>query len=320
MRWVAVVGALLAVALTSPTVAACRPPTAVPAEPSAAPSVRAPTATSPSQLRAITSWVYQLQNYAGGKLDAIAAAPQQLAVIDLARDAGADYFRPDEIAAVRATGKAVLSYFEIGSIEDFRPEAAPINREAPDLVLNRWDSWPQEHFVRYWDERWWDRVLQPRLDQALAAGFDGVYLDTPLAYEELDLSMVPGRTRADLARAMADLVIRMSRYAKHSRPGFLVVPQNSPELREQPGYVDAIDGIGIEELYYLATDRPCDLDYCPVNLRNVRALRDAGKFVLAVDYAAVPDHITAACAKYRKEGFAGYVGPLELDRIAPPCT
>jgi cysteinyl-tRNA synthetase len=275
---------------------------------------------TPRPPREISSWVYQLQNYADNALDAIASAPQQLAVVDLARNAGADYFRADEIAAVRASGKTVLSYFEIGSIEDFRPESDPIRREAPDLVLNQWETWPQEHFVKYWDQRWWDRVIQPRLDQALSAGFDGVYLDTPLAYEELDLALVPGHSRADLARAMADLVIRMSRYAKQRQPGFLIVPQNSPELRSQAGYVDAIDGIGIEELYYRATDLPCDLDYCAENLENIRALRAAGKFVLAVDYADQPDNIRKACAGYRKEGFAGYVGPLALDHIAAPCA
>jgi cysteinyl-tRNA synthetase len=278
-----------------------------------------PLASTTAPPLGVTSWVDQLQNYAGGKLDAIAAAPYQLAVIDLARDGGSGYFRPEEVAAVRTSGKIVLSYFEIGSIEDYRPEAGPISRDAPDLVLNRWESWPHERFVRYWDPRWWDRVIQPRLDQALSAGFDGVYLDTPLAYEELDLAMVPGRTRPELARAMADLVIRMSRYAKSRHPGFLIVPLNSPELREQSGYVDAIDGIGVESLFYLPTDRPCDMDYCPVNLGNVRALRAAGKFVLAVDYAARPDRVQAACNEYRREGFAGYVGPPELNRIAPPC-
>jgi cysteinyl-tRNA synthetase len=279
----------------------------------------APAMIIPPAPHDVTSWVDQLQNYAGGGLDEIVEAPQQLAVVDLARDAGSDFFRPEEIAAVRASGKIVLGYFEIGSIEDYRPEAGPIARDAPDLLLNRWPTWPEERFVKYWDPRWWDRVIRPRLDQALSAGFDGVFLDTPLAYEELDLALVPGRSRADLARAMADLVIRMSRYAEDRQPGFLIVPLNSPELREQAGYVEAIDGIGIESSFYLPTDRPCDLDYCPVNLDHARALQDAGKFVLAVDYATRPDTVRAACARYREEGFAGYIGPPELDSIAPPC-
>jgi cysteinyl-tRNA synthetase len=264
--------------------------------------------------------VYQLQNYPGGKLDALKAAPHQLAVIDLSRYASHDYFTPAEIAALKASGKKVLAYFEIGSIENFRPEYPGITRTSKDLVLNRWDSWPQEYFVKYWDPRWWDAAIRPRLDQALSAGFDGVYLDTPLAYEELDLALVPGQTRQTLGRKMVDLLIRMSTYAKRVRPGFWIVPQNSPELRQYAGYTQAIDGIGMEELFFLDTDVPCTQDYCAENLANTRALRDAGKFVLAVDYAKKPGNIAAACARYKQEGFIGYVTNLELDRISPPCA
>jgi cysteinyl-tRNA synthetase len=48
-------------------------------------------------------------------------------------------------------------------------------------------------------------------------------------------------------------------------------------------------------------------------------LRDAGKFVLAVDYARKPGNIRKACDRYRGEGFAGYVTVRELDRVSPPC-
>ena len=221
------------------------------------------------------------------------------AVLDLARDAGSDYFRRDEIEALRRTGNTVLAYFEIGSIENFRPEYGPLRRHARDLILNRWDEWPDEFFVRYWDERWWTDVVRPRIDQALRAGFDGVYLDTPLAYEELDLSMAPGRSRDSLARAMVNLIARISRYAKARHPGFWIVPQNSPELRAYPGYLSAIDGIGMEELFFQATDRPCVADYCAENLSNARALRDAGKLVLAVDYAVRPGNVHIACPALR---------------------
>ena len=268
---------------------------------------------------AITSWLYQLQNYPDGRLDALARAPQHLAVIDLARDAGSSYFKPDEIAALRRSGKKVLAYFEIGSIEDFRPEYGPLRRHARDLILNRWSEWPNEYFVRYWDERWWTEVVRPRVDRALHAGFDGIYLDTPLAYEELDLSMVPGSNRDALARQMVNLIVRISRYAKAKRPGFWIVPQNSPELRMYPHYVSAIDGIGMEELFFQATDRPCTEDWCAENLANARSLRDAGKLVLAVDYATRPDNIRTACRHYAEERFAGNVTVVDLDRIKRPC-
>lgn len=306
---VTMLGAVLAVTLTA---AGCTPPSATPTplgEPTT--SMGRPWAGG---------WIYQLQEYPGGGLDELARAPQRLAVIDLARDAGSEYFRPDEIAALRASGKSVLAYFEIGSIEQFRPEYSPLQARDPDLILNQWPDWPGEYFVRYWEPRWWDRVVRPRVDQALRAGFDGAYLDTPLAYEELDLSAVPGHNRDSLARTMVELIARISRYAKSRDADFQIVPQNSPELRRYPGYTDAIDGIGMEELFFRATDDPCTEEYCAENIANTRALRDDGKFVLAVDYATRPDHVQTACNRYREEGFAGYVGVRALDRISAGCN
>src|SRR6266545_4679019 len=208
----------------------------------AAPSSTAATPDLRSQPSrpAITRWVYQLQGYPNGRLDALARARAQVAVIDLARDAKSDFFRADETNALRRTGKVVLAYFEIGSIETFRPEYT----QAGDLIVNRWSDWPDEYFVRYWDPRWWDRVVRPRVDQAIRAGFDGVYLDTPLAYEELDLSLVPGESRDSLARKMVALIARISSYAKRQRAAVWVVPQNSPELRKYPGYTEALARAG----------------------------------------------------------------------------
>src|ERR687897_609611 len=198
-------GVLLALALVTGACATAPDSTSRP-EPDRTPSADQTSGSAPARAAAITStpgavpritaWVYQLQGYGGGRLDALAHSPQQLGVIDLPRDAGADFFRLEEVAALRASGKTVLAYFEIGSIEEFRPEYGPLRRQAEELILNRWDDWPDEHFVRYWDARWWDRVVKPRVDRALQAGFDGVYLDTPLAYEEVDLALVHGQTRA----------------------------------------------------------------------------------------------------------------------------
>ena len=240
-------------------------------------------------------------------------------MIDLARDGHGDYFTAAEIARARATGKWVLAYFEIGSIEDFRPEYPVVVRDAADLIANEWPEWPGEHFVRYYDERWWRLVVRPRVEQALLAGFDGAYLDTPLAYEQLDLAAAQGRDRAGLARAMAGLIVRISEYAKARRAGFLVVPQNSPELHHQPGYTAAVDGIGMEELFFRATDERCTEDWCAEDLSETRALRDAGKFVLSVDYATRAADVRAACARYRTERFAGTVTVPALDRTSPPC-
>ena len=262
-------------------------------------------------------FVYQLQGYADGRLDALAAAPFRTAVVDLVRDGGSSYFRADEIRALKASGKRVLAYFEIGSIESFRPDFPAIR--ADRLLLNEWPSWPGEHFVRYWEPRWWELAVRPRLDQALSTGFDGVYLDTPLAYEEIDLALVPAADRAELGRRMVDLIVRTSAYVKHANPAFAVYPQNSPELREYSGYLGAIDGIGMEELFFRATDERCTADFCAENLAATRKLKEAGKSVLAVDYATRRENVAEACRRYREEGFEGYVTVRALDTIAAPC-
>jgi len=109
---VAMLGIILAVALTT---AGCTPS----GTPSGKP-LKTPGGTSNSEgPPAVGGWVYQLQEYQGDGLDELARAPQRLAVIDLARDAKSDFFRPEEIASLRASGKKVLAYFEIGSIEQF---------------------------------------------------------------------------------------------------------------------------------------------------------------------------------------------------------
>jgi cysteinyl-tRNA synthetase, unknown class len=277
-------------------------------------------AESAQDVDRVDNFVYQLQNYADEGLDELAEAPHDLAVIDLTRDGHDDYFTAEEIGDLQDSGKTVLAYFEIGSIEDFRPEYDAL---PDDMILNQWPEWPEEYFVRYWEPAWWDTVIRPRVDQALDAGFDGVYLDTPLAYENIDLSLVEGEDRETLGQKMVELIERISRYGKEHDPEFLVFPQNSPELRQHPGYVDAIDGLGVEGMFFTAdedsSDQPCEQEWCPEDLDNVRALRDEGKLILAVDYATESDNVEEACTRYEEEGFAGYVTVRPLDTIAPPC-
>ena len=259
---------------------------------------------------AAESWVYQLAGYHNDRLDQIAATAFDLAVIDLARDGSDDYFTRAEIGALQATGKVVLAYFEIGAIEDFRPEWDDV---PPDLRLGAVSGWPEEQYVAYWDPRWWP-IVQGRLDQALVAGFDGAYLDMIVTYEEIPADAA-GTNRADLARKMVALIARLSAYAKAQNPAFKVVPQNSPELYTETGYLGAIDGLGMEELYILATDKPCTQSWCLENRANAAAVRAAGKLVLTVDYATVKANIDSAYTQSLAAGFVPYVSVRALDVV-----
>ncbi|MCU0521148.1 MAG: endo alpha-1,4 polygalactosaminidase [Anaerolineae bacterium] len=269
-----------------------------------------PSASADVQWASVDSWVYQLTGYRNDRLDQIAATRFDLAVIDLARDGDSDFFTHSEIAALQATGKVVLAYFEIGAIEDYRPEWDEV---PPDLMLGALSGWPGEQYVAYWDPRWWP-IVEGRVDQALAAGFDGAYLDMIATYEEIP-AYAAGTDRADLAQKMVDLIARISAYARAQDPAFKVVPQNSPELHTVVGYLGAIDGLGMEELYVLAMDEPCTQSWCLENRANAAAVHAAGKLVLTVDYATTTANIDSAYRQSLAAGFVPYVSVRALDIV-----
>jgi cysteinyl-tRNA synthetase len=265
----------------------------------------------------VKSWVYQLTNYRDGKLDEIAGAGFDLAVVDLSRDGKVDYFTRPEIEALHAKGMFVLAYFEIGAIENYRPEWSKVPE---DLKLAVVKGWPKERLVKFWDERWWP-VVRGRIDQALAAGFDGAYLDLVTAYDEMPAKEMK---REELALKMVDFVSRISTYAKSKNPQFKIIPQNCPELytwsnwdgKPNQKYFNAIDGLGLEDVFYLPHDKPATMKWAAENRDNALALKRAGKPVFGVDYAKTPDRIADAYAKQRALGFVPYVSVVQLDVVA----
>jgi cysteinyl-tRNA synthetase len=277
-------------------------------------------ATSPAvggrEWAGVKSWVYQLTNYKDGKLDEIASSGFDLAVIDLARDGKGGFFSREEIEAVKQKGAIVLAYFEIGAVENYRPEWP---RVPEDLKLGVVKGWPKERLVKFWDERWW-QVVKGRVDQALKAGFDGAYLDMVTAYEEAPAKEMK---REELAHKMVGLISRISRYAKAAHPEFKIVPQNSPELytwaswepKPNEEYIQAVDGLGLEDVFYLAHDKPARMKWCEENRQNALAIKRAGKLVLGVDYAKTPGCIADAYTRQRALGFVPYVAVLSLDVV-----
>ena len=264
----------------------------------------------------LENWVYQLSDYTNNKLDEIAESDFDLAVVDLARDGSDDYFARSEIEAVKKTGKFILAYFEIGAIEFYRPE---YNNVPDDLTARYVKGWTNEKYVKFWDERWWP-IVKGRLDQALRAGFDGAYLDMITTYEEIAETEIQ---KEDLANKMVDLIVKISKYAKDKNPNFKIVPQNSPELytwsywqaKPNTKYINAIDGLGIESVFYLPHDKPANKEWCKENRQNALAIKKAGKIVLAVDYCSSDECKTLAYEKERTIGFIPYVSILDLNTI-----
>ena len=271
----------------------------------------------PPSLKNVKDFVYQLQNI---DLGAIGKTRFDLAVMDYSsdgRDAGR--FSANQIETLK-TGpggrRVIISYLSIGEAEDYRfywqsgwTPGNPIwlDAENPD--------WEGNYKVRYWDSGW-QAVVIGYLDKILDAGFDGIYCDIIDAYE-----YYAGKGRTTAAQDMADFVANLRAHAKIQNPDFLIFVQNAAELAETvPSYLNAVDGIGQEDIYYGFDEdgKATPTDVSSAMEGNLKLFRDAGKLVLTVDYpfsqsedvphfdAATRAKIESAYLRSKTNGFVPY--------------
>ncbi len=126
---------------------------------------------------------------------------------------------------------------------------------------------------------------------------------------------------------MRNLVQNISAYAKETKPSFVVIPQNGPELLTTNGepdaslsraYLDAIDGIGREDLFYgythdnIATP-VSELNYL-ISLMDVAENNDVK--VLVTDYCSNPSFVDDSYAQNAAKGYVSFAADhRELDNI-----
>jgi len=262
---------------------------------------------------AVDDFLYQLQH---ADPDRIGETSFDLAVVTLATAGNS----PDVIPSLKDSPggpKLVLCYMSIGQSETYRWYWQPEwNTDPPDWLDVPDGVWAGDHWVHYWDPSWQEIIYgtpESYLDQILALGFDGVYLDRVDAYWYYQDQ---GRTGA--AREMVDFIQDFTRYARQRHPGFGVFPQNAEELGIlSPDYLDAMTGIGVEDLYY---GYPRDHEPSPAEWTAGReAILDqwvaAGKLVLTIDYTAKPEQIADAYYRAYTHGYVPYVTDRSLGRM-----
>lgn len=268
-----------------------------------------PISADPGQaLRAADDWLYVLQPDGAADIAAIQASSFDVVVIDYSStgDVSGEFTAP-QIAALKASGKVVLSYLSIGEAEDFRWywDAAWNDDAAPDPDAPAWlgpfnPAFPDNYKVRYWDAAWqgilFGTTSGPQtsyLDRIVDQGFDGIYLDIIDAFyfwSEVEVE----RTRAQARQDMISLVQALANHARVIRgvPDFLIVPQNGEDIIWDDddlldvmgqGYLAAIEAIGVEDVFYdeLSAQPAMDVTYRTELLDDYLA---AGVVVLSTDY------------------------------------
>lgn len=150
--------------------------------------------------------------------------------------------------------------------------------------------------------------------------------DATAAEKENDLSR---KAVVDHVQEMRTFIQELSAYARTNKPGFLIVSQDGLPLLTNTGdstgtpdtaYLNAIDGVGQEEVYY-GYDNVDDAT-TPTTDRNayLRMLRFAqryGKRAMVTDYCTTTSKVNASYANNFSNGFISYVATQrQLNNIA----
>ena len=247
----------------------------------------------------INDFVYQLQDI---NLAAIGDTKFDLAIIDYSEDGGeSGRFSAEEIETlINSAGgsKRVLAYMSIGEAENYRfywEESWDADNDGkPDTGAPAWlgpsnPDWPGNYKVRYWEPEWQSIIFGSStsyLDKIIESGFDGVYLDIIDAYEYWESGGESGEDRETAEQEMVDFVVKISEYAKGKNPDFGIFPQNGAALGAYEKYLNAVTGIGQEDIYY---GYDGDGQKTPGNVTKelegyLDVFKDAGKLVLTIDY------------------------------------
>ena len=193
--------------------------------------------------------------------------------------------------------RKIIAYISIGEAENYRPywkkswlDNGKPTSSAPPWLLNENPEWKGNFVVKYWDKEWQEIILNS-VKQAMAAGFDGVYLDIVDGFEnfekvgtDYDENRINPETKQSYRRDMIDWVKRIVAQARASKSNAIVIPQNGSALLKQPDFIALISGIGIEDLYTFGDKKQPSRDTRDV-LDNLQRIKESKKPILLIEYA-----------------------------------
>jgi cysteinyl-tRNA synthetase len=311
----------------------------------------APPQPKRMDLAAVRTFMYQLQDLeAGDAVKQLAQSNYDLLVVEptfLSRDQQ----KFDAAAMTRQLhagkpGRIVLGYLNIGEAEsyrnywqkDWKAPAAGRAGEPAFILTPDPDGWADNYPVAFWDPAWQKIVAggkQSLVQQIMATGFDGLYLDWVDAYDDDVVAGEAKRQKINPAKAMVDWIAQIAKSAKQVNPQALIVPQNAVGLiDEDAGYAKAIDGIGVEDTWFSGkADTPWgkaaggDIanrgkaeDSTAGRLAMYQKYLRAGKPVFSIDYCLKPENAQRVYAEARKAGLVPLVTQVSLSKMTttPP--
>ena len=258
-----------------------------------------------------SSWSLQFQNTS---VDALAATHYDILVLDADIQA-----TPADIERLKRkpTGqrRIVLSYLSVGESVTYRPywKRCCEGRGTPAWQYTKNDRW-NSFRVRFWHPEWKDIVYagpQSELGRIIDRGFDGVFLDRVDVYPEVP---APG---IDTAKEMAHFVSALREAAAQRQPDFLIIGQNAENLLADPTYLNAIDAISKEDLFYgvPGEGKRNTTEMIRFSTRALQKAAEAGKGIFVIEYLQNPAVVDPTRNAIMELGFVPVFLPRDLHKL-----
>jgi cysteinyl-tRNA synthetase len=294
-------------------------------------AVLLPARQSQAQTPASFAYVLQAESLAPAKPAAVrrlAACGRAWLILDSSCGENSPWTAADLDAIRRGqAGRKILAYLSIGEAEDYRPywrkqwtvQGKP-GPAAPGWLLAENPEWKGNYRVKYWRPGWQELALAA-LDDAMTAGFDGVYLDIVDGFETFEQSgndflddRVNPETKQSYRRDMVDWVKTIAARARAKNPGALVIPQNGSQLLLHPDFLETISALGVEDLF-TDGDKAQPKSHNAEVLGNLKRLAPANKPVLDIEYPTAPARTAAAKKMAHEAGLIWLVTDRQLKSL-----
>jgi cysteinyl-tRNA synthetase len=246
------------------------------------------------------AYILQADSFAKTKSSAVAqlkASGRDWIVLDAAFTGDTQWEQAD-LDTIRSdkAGRKVVAYLSIGEAEDYRPYwksewGSNGNRttSAPVWLGIENPDWKGNYQVKYWNADW-QKLILPAIDDAMARGFDGVYLDIVDGFETYEQGAdgyqddrINPETKQTYRRDMVDWVKAVAARARAKNPAALVIPQNGSQLAAHKDFIEVISAQGIEDLFTNGKElQPAS--HTDEILGHLKLLAWAKKPVLLIEY------------------------------------
>lgn len=222
---------------------------------------------------------------------------------------------------ISGSRKIVLAYVDIGEAENTRLYWQPSwSVGTPSFILGLDpNGYPNNFIVNYSDPRWQQIVFgspTALVDQAMADGFDGVFLDNVGAYNYPSVALVDRNAQTD----MVSFVVALSAYAKNKNPNFVITANGGAALTNDSRLIPAIDADSEEALFYGSSssqqgDIQTDSGTRDQALTYIQRIQSANKPVISIDFATNPQDVALAYAGGAANRLIEYVTTRSLNQL-----